>query len=58
MVKALDCDNFVSEFELQSYYYVHFLTNTLEIRMNLLIFQAMGEMIALLIFYKDHFGIK
>ena len=30
MVKVLDCEIVVSEFELQSRYYVHFRTNTLE----------------------------
>ena len=29
MVKAMDCGIVVSEFELQSRYYVHFRTNTL-----------------------------
>ena len=29
MVKVLDCGIVVSEFELQSHYYVHFQTNTL-----------------------------
>ena len=34
---VLDCDIGVSEFELQSHYYVHFRTNTLGKGMNLLI---------------------
>ena len=42
MIKALDCGTVVSEFELQSRYYVHFRTNTLEIGMNPLILPAMG----------------
>ena len=33
----LDCDIVMSEFELQSRYFVHFWTNTLGKRMNLLI---------------------
>ena len=40
MVNALDCKIVVSEFELQSCYYVHFGTNTLGKGMNLLILQA------------------
>ena len=42
MVKALAYGIIVSEFELQSRYYVHFQTNTLEKGMNLLILPAMG----------------
>ena len=42
MVKALDCTIVVSEFELQSHYYVHFQTNTLGKGMNLLILPSMG----------------
>ena len=34
MVKAIDCRNVVSEFELQSRYYVHFWTNTFGNGMN------------------------
>ena len=30
MVKTLDCNLEVSEFELQSHYYIHFQTNTPE----------------------------
>ena len=30
IVKVIDCKIVVSEFVLQSHYYVHFLTNTLE----------------------------
>ena len=37
MAKVLDCSLEISEFELQSPYYVHFRTNTLEKGMNLLI---------------------
>ena len=42
MVKAMDCGIVVSEFVLQSRYYVHFRTNTLAKGMNSLIFPAMG----------------
>ena len=34
VANALDCDIVVSEFELQSRYYVHFRTNTLGKGMN------------------------
>ena len=42
MVKAVDCEIIVSEFELQSCYYVHFRAKTLGKGMSLLILQAMG----------------
>ena len=42
MVKAIDCKIVVSEFELQSRYYVHFRTNTLGKVLDPIIFQAMG----------------
>ena len=42
MVKAIDCEIVVSDFELQPRYYVHFRTNTLEKGMNPLILSAMG----------------
>ena len=42
MVKAIDCEIVVSEFVLQSRYYVHFRANTLGKGMNLLILPAMG----------------
>ena len=41
-VKAMDCGIVVSEFVLQSRYYVHFRANTLGKGMNLLILPAMG----------------
>ena len=41
-VKALDCGIVVSEFVLQSRYYVHFRANTLGKGINLLILPAMG----------------
>ena len=42
MVKAMDCGIVVSEFVLQSHYYVHFRVNTLGKGMNPLILPAMG----------------
>ena len=42
IVKAMDCGIVVSEFVLQSRYYVHFRANTLEKGMNPLILPAMG----------------
>ena len=42
MVKAIDCGIVVSEFVLQSRYYVHFQANTLGKGMNPLILPAMG----------------
>ena len=42
MVKAMDCGIVVSDFVLQSHYYVHFRANTLGKGMNPLILPAMG----------------
>ena len=42
MVKAVDCGIVVSEFVLQSRYYVHFRANTLGKGMNSLILPAVG----------------
>ena len=42
MVKAMDCEIVISEFELQSRYYMHFPTNTFGKGMNPLILPAMG----------------
>ena len=42
MIKAMDCEIVVSEFELQSLYYVHFRANTLGNGMNPLILPAIG----------------
>ena len=42
MVKAMDCGIVVSEFVLQSRYYVHFRANTLRKGMNQFILSAMG----------------
>ena len=42
MVKAMDCEIVVSEYELQSRYYFHFRTNTFRKGMNPLILPVMG----------------
>ena len=42
MVKAMDCGIVVSEFVLQSRYYVHFRANTLGKGMNPLILPSIG----------------
>ena len=42
MVKPMNCEIVVSEFVLQSRYYVHFRANTLGKGMNPLILPAMG----------------
>ena len=42
MIRAMDYGIVVSEFELQSRYYVHFRANTLVKGMNPLILPAMG----------------
>ena len=42
VIKAMDCGIIVSEFELQSRYYIHFQTNTLGIGMNPFILPAMS----------------
>ena len=39
MAKVLDCDLKVSDFELQSCYYIHFQTNNLMKGMNIRILQ-------------------
>ena len=51
IVKVLDCRIMVSEFELQSRYYVHFRTNTLGKGMNPVILLAMGYIVPLLFFW-------
>ena len=42
MVNVLDCNIIVSEFELQSRYFVHFRTRTFQKGMNPLILPSMG----------------
>ena len=58
VAKVLDCDNVVSEFELQLRYYVHFQIHTLGKYMNPLILSAMGQIGSLMFFCEDRFGIK
>ena len=58
MVKSMECGIVVSEFKLQSRYYVHFQANYLRKGMNPLILLAMGKIIPLLIFSENGFGIK
>ena len=58
VVNATDCGIVVSEFVFQSGYYVDFRANTLEKGMNPLILPAMGEIVPLLFFSKDGFGIE
>ena len=58
MVKAMDCGIVVSEFVLQSCYYVHFPANTLEKCMNPLILPAMDQIVPLLFFLENGFVTK
>ena len=58
MVKAMDCVIEVSEFEIQSRYYLHYPTNTLDKVMNPHILSVIGQIVLLLFFYKNGFGIK
>ena len=48
----------VSEFELQSRYYIHFRSNTLGKGVNLPFPQDMGKKLPLLFFSKEGFDIK
>ena len=59
VANVLDCGIKVSEFESQSRYKVPFRTNTIGKGVNSLIPPpVMGEIVPLLFFYKDSFGIK
>ena len=58
MVKAMDCGIVVSEFVLQSLYYVHFRANTLGKGMNPLSSQLWVKIVPLLFFEENGFGIK
>ena len=49
-VKAMDCGIIVSEFVLQSRYFVHFRANTLGKGMDPLILPDMGQIVPLLFF--------
>ena len=53
IAEGLDCGFIVSEFTLQSYYYIHFWKG-----MNTLILLTMGQIVSLLFFNMDVFGIK
>ena len=56
MVKVLGCEIIVSKFKLN--YYVQFQINTIGKGMNLLILPAMGQIVPLLVIYKDAFGLN
>ena len=58
MVKAMDYEIVVREFELQSRYYVHFRTNTLGKGMYPILLPAMGQIVPHLFFSENGFGIK
>ena len=58
MANVLDCCQEVSEFELQSYYYVNFWINTFGKGMEFPITPAISLILSLMFFYKDRFGIK
>ena len=54
----LGCDIVLSKFELQSRYYIHFQTHTFWKGINFPTLTAMSEVVLLLLFYMDEFGIK
>ena len=58
MVKGMNCGIVVSEFVLQSRYYVHFRANTLGKSMNPVILPAIRKIVPLLVFLENGFGIK
>ena len=58
IVKAMDFGIAVSEFILQSRYYIYFRANTLGKDMNPLILLAMGYIVPLPFFYENGFDIK
>ena len=58
MAKELDCSFYLSEFELQSHYYVHFQSNTIGKGMDLFILPAINQIVSLLFFTKDGFDFK
>ena len=58
MNKAMDYRIIVSEFVLQSHYYIHFQANNLGKGMKPLIIPAMGWIVLLLFFLENGFGIK
>ena len=59
MANVLEYGHKITEFELHSFYYVHFRTNALGKGVNPpQILPIMGEIVPLNFFYKDDFGIK
>ena len=54
----MDCGTVVSEFEIQSCYYVHFRVIILWKGTIPLILQAMGQIVPQLFFLKDGFAIR
>ena len=58
MVKAMDCWIVVSQFVLQSHYYVHFRTYSLGKDISPFILPAREQIVPLLLFSNDGFGIK
>ncbi len=58
MVKARDYGIVVSEFVLQSHYYVSFRENTFGKGMNPLILPGMGQIVLILFFWEKNFGIE
>ena len=58
LANLLICDIVVSEFDLQSRYCAYFWTNAILKGMNRFILTAMSQVVPLLFFYKDGFGIK
>ena len=58
VVNVLRCNIAVSEFELQSRYFIHFMTDPTRKGMNLLILPALGSILLLLFFYKGGVSIE
>ena len=58
MAKVLDCSLEVNEFDLKSHYYIHFQINPLQKDMNPLIPPVMSQIVSMLFFNMDGFGIK
>ena len=58
VANVLNCDIVVSEFELQSCFYVYIRTNTIGKYMNPIVLSAIGEIVPLLFFYKNSLDFK
>ena len=58
MAKVLNYDLLVNDFEFHSDYYVQFRTNTLGKRTNSLVSPIMTEIVTIVFFYKDSFGVS